>query len=63
MARKDPNVILMLVLTLLPWLNNFRSLSKEIEILTVNPENMIGIAMIKLTLVKCVRYFYDSFLK
>ena len=36
------------------WLNNFRRLSKDYEILTATSENMIRIAMIKLTLAKCV---------
>lgn len=36
------------------WLNNFRRLSKDFEILTATFENMIRIAMIKLTLAKCV---------
>ena len=36
------------------WLNNFRRLSKDFEILTATSENMIRIAMIKLTLEKCV---------
>ena len=36
------------------WLNNFRRLSKDFEILTATSENMIRIAMIKLTLAKCV---------
>lgn len=36
------------------WLNNFRRLSKDFEILTATAENMIRIAMIKITLAKCV---------
>jgi putative transposase len=36
------------------WLNNFRRLAKDFEILTVTSENIIRIAMIKLTLAKCV---------
>jgi putative transposase len=36
------------------WLNNFRRLSKDFEILTATSENMIRIAMIKLTLAKCI---------
>ena len=36
------------------WLNNFRRLSKDFEILPATAENMIRIAMIKLTLAKCV---------
>lgn len=36
------------------WLGNFRRLSKDFEILPATSENMIRIAMIKLTLAKCV---------
>ena len=36
------------------WLNNFRRLAKDFEILTGTVENMIRIAMIKITLAKCV---------
>lgn len=36
------------------WLNNFRRLSKDFEILPATAENMIRIAMIKLTLAKCL---------
>ncbi|WP_245549542.1 MULTISPECIES: transposase [Methylomicrobium] len=36
------------------WLGNFRRLSKEVEILTATSENMIRIAMLKITLAKCV---------
>ena len=36
------------------WLNNFRRLSKDFEILPATAENMIRIPMIKLTLAKCV---------
>jgi putative transposase len=36
------------------WLNNFRRLSKDYEILTATAENMVRIAMIKITLAKCV---------
>jgi putative transposase len=36
------------------WLNNFRRLAKDFEILTATSENIIRIAMIKLTLAKCV---------
>ena len=36
------------------WLNNFRRLSKDFEILTGTAENMARIAMIKITLAKCV---------
>lgn len=36
------------------WLDNFRRLSKDYEILTSSAENMIRIAMIKITLAKCL---------
>ena len=36
------------------WLNNFRRLSKDFEILTGTAENMVRIAMIKITLAKCI---------
>ena len=36
------------------WLNNFRRLSKDFEVLTATAENMVRIAMLKLTLAKCV---------
>jgi putative transposase len=36
------------------WLGNFRRLSKDFEILTATAENMIKIAMLKITLAKCV---------
>ena len=36
------------------WLGHFRRLSKDFEILPATSENMIRIAMIKLTLAKCV---------
>jgi putative transposase len=36
------------------WLDNFRRLSKDFEILPATAENMIRIAMLKLTLAKCV---------
>jgi putative transposase len=36
------------------WLNNFRRLSKDYEILTATAENWVRIAMIKITLAKCV---------
>ena len=36
------------------WLGNFRRLSKDVEILTATSENMVRIAMLKLTLAKCV---------
>jgi putative transposase len=36
------------------WLGNFRRLSKDFEILTGTAENMIRIAMMKITLAKCI---------
>jgi putative transposase len=36
------------------WLGNFRRLSKDFEILLGTAENMIRIAMMKITLAKCV---------
>jgi putative transposase len=36
------------------WLNNFHRLAKDFEILTATSENIIRIAMIKITLAKCV---------
>ncbi|SFM24601.1 Transposase DDE domain-containing protein, partial [Nitrosomonas communis] len=36
------------------WLGNFRRLSKDFEILPGTAENMIRIAMMKITLAKCV---------
>lgn len=36
------------------WLNNFRRLAKDFEILTGTAENMVRIAMLKLTVAKCV---------
>ena len=36
------------------WLGSFRCLSKDFEILTATAENMIRIAMLKITLAKCV---------
>ena len=36
------------------WLGNFRRLSKDFEILTATSENMIRIAMLKITLAKCI---------
>ena len=36
------------------WLSNFRRLSKDFEILPATAENMIRIAMLKLTLAKCI---------
>ena len=38
----------------LAWFGNFRRLSKDYEILTDTAENMVRIAMIKLTLPKCL---------
>jgi len=35
------------------WLGNFRRLSKDFEILPATAENMIRIAMLKITLAKC----------
>ncbi|WP_367025868.1 IS5 family transposase [Methylococcus sp. ANG] len=35
------------------WLGSFRRLAKDVEILTATAENMIRIAMLKLTLAKC----------
>jgi len=35
------------------WLGAFRRLAKDVEILTATAENMIRIAMLKLTLAKC----------
>lgn len=35
------------------WLGSFRRLAKDVEILTATAENMIRIAMVKLTLAKC----------
>jgi putative transposase len=36
------------------WLGHFRRLSKDVEILLATSENMIRIAMLKITLAKCV---------
>ena len=36
------------------WLGNFRRLAKDFEILTLTAENMIRIAMLKITLAKCL---------
>ena len=36
------------------WLNNFRRLAKDFEILPANAENFIRIAMLKLTVAKCL---------
>jgi transposase len=36
------------------WLGNYRRLSKDFEILTQSAENMVRIAMIRITLAKCV---------
>ena len=38
----------------LAWLGGFRRLAKDFEILTRTAENMIRIAMIKVTVAKCV---------
>jgi hypothetical protein len=45
------------------WLNNFRRLAKDFEILTATSENMIRIAMIKLTLACVFNILPDSFLE
>ena len=37
----------------LAWLGGFRRLAKDFEILTQSAENMIRIAMIKITVAKC----------
>ena len=36
------------------WLGGFRRLAKDFEILTATAENMIRIAMLKITLDKCI---------
>ena len=36
------------------WLGHFRRLAKDFEILTATSENMIRIAMLKITLAKCI---------
>ena len=36
------------------WLGGFRRLAKDFEILTCPAENMIRIAMIKITVAKCI---------
>lgn len=36
------------------WLGNYRRLAKDFEILTSPAENMIRIAMLKITLAKCL---------
>ena len=36
------------------WLGKFRRLAKDFEILTASAENMIRIAMLKITLAKCL---------
>lgn len=38
----------------LSWLGGFRRLAKDFEILTTTAENMIRIAMIKVTVAKCI---------
>ncbi len=35
------------------WINNFRRLSKDYEVLSASEENFIRVAMIKITLAKC----------
>jgi putative transposase len=35
------------------WFGAFRRLAKDVEILTATAENMIRIAMLKITLAKC----------
>ena len=37
-----------------PWLGHFRRLAKDFEILVTTAENMIRIAMLKLTVAKCL---------
>ena len=39
------------------WLGGFRRLAKDFEILTQSAENMIRIAMIKITVAKCILEF------
>ena len=36
------------------WLGNYRRLSKDYEILNLTAENMVRIAMLRITLAKCV---------
>jgi putative transposase len=36
------------------WLGNYRRLSKDYEILASTAENMVRIAMLRLTVAKCV---------
>ena len=36
------------------WLGNFRRLSKDYEILTSTAENMVRIAMLRITVAKCL---------
>lgn len=36
------------------WLGKFRRLARDYEILTASAENMVRIAMLKITLAKCV---------
>lgn len=43
------------------WLGNFRRLAKDVEILTATAENMIRIAMLKITLAKFNILFQDDF--
>ena len=36
------------------WLGNYRRLSKDYEILTCSAENMVRIAMLRITVRKCI---------
>ena len=36
------------------WIGNFRRLAKDVEILPATSENIVRIAMLKLTLAKCI---------
>ena len=38
------------------WLGNFRRLAKDFEIRTDTAENMIRIAMLRITLAKCAKF-------
>ena len=44
------------------WLNNCRRPAKDFEILTATAENLIRIAMLKITLAKCIRSFVRQLL-
>ena len=44
----------------LAWLGGFRRLAQDFEILTQSAENIIRIAMIKITLAKCVALVHES---